>query len=164
MTIVRYTNTLPYSYDANHPRSHYLINGQKAYKNRGELCESIAKHHRGIYTDINPNTSWDTGSDIENEFASVKSSEGGLGRNIPGNTAMEKIENYFLHTHSKTFIWVDLDEKTQQVVEYQMTKVEFRQFVENFTRIHNMSNHKELCIRFRPTSKKMIQWFESLAI
>ena len=69
MTIIRYTNTLPYSYDANHPRSHYLINGQKAYKNRGELCESIAKHHRGIYTDINPNTSWDTGSDIENEFA-----------------------------------------------------------------------------------------------
>lgn len=165
MTIITYTNTLPYTYDPNHTKSHYLIDGSSAYKNRGELCESIAKHHRGIYTEINPNTSWDKGSDIEEEFASIKSSEGGLGRGIGGydNSASDKIKTYFKNTHSKVFIWIEFNEETQQVTEYQMNKSEFGRFVYYFTRIHNMSNKKEISVRFRKTSKKMIDFLEAMA-
>lgn len=166
MKIITYTTNLPWIYDPNHARSHYLINGSTAYKNRGELCESIAKHYRGIYTEVNPNTDWQTGSDIESEFASVKSSESGLGRNIGGydNTAEEKIAFYLENTHSKTFIWVELNEQTKEVVEYQMTKNEFAIFIQKFTRVHNMSNHKEVCVRFKKSSKKMIQFLESMAV
>ena len=39
-----------------------IIISKKAYKNRGETLESIAKAYRGIYTDINPATSWKNGS------------------------------------------------------------------------------------------------------
>ena len=158
MKIIRYTTELTWTYDPAHARSHYLIEGSTAYKNRGELCESICKHHRGIYTEINPNTDWQTGSDIESEFASVKSSESGLGRNIGGydNTAEEKIAYYLAHTHSKVFIWVELNEQTREVSEYQMNKNEFAQFIHLFSRVHNMSNHKEVCVRFKKSSKKMV--------
>lgn len=166
MIIERYTTTLAWAYDPNHARSHYLINGSTAYKNRGELCESIAKHHRGIYTEVNPNTDWQSGSDIESEFASVKSSESGLGRGIGGydNTAEEKIACYLRGTHSRIFIWVELNETTREVVEYQMNKEEFALFISKFTRVHNMSNHKEVCVRFKKSSKKMISFLEGLAV
>lgn len=166
MKIERYTTDLAWTYDATHARSHYLINGSTAYKNRGELCESIAKHHRGIYTEVNPNTDWRTGSDIESEYASVKSSESGLGRNIGGydNTAEEKIAHYLQFTHSRIFIWVELNETTREVVEYQMDKAEFAMFIQKFSRVHNMSNHKEVCVRFKKTSKKMITFLEGLAV
>lgn len=166
MTIERYTTTLHWEYDPNHRSSHYLINGSTAYKNHGELCESIAKHHRGIYTEINPNTDWQTGSDIESEYASIKSSEAGLGRNIGGydNTAEEKIAYYLEHTHSRVFIWVELNEDTKEVTEYRMEKAEFALFIQAFSRVHSMSNHKEVCVRFKKSSKKMINFLESLAV
>lgn len=162
MKKVTYINEMPYIYDASHARSHYLPNGSDKYKNRGEIIESIAKYHRGIYTDSNPNTSWENGSDIESEHASVKSSEGGLGRNIGGynNTASEKIKAYFKGTASKVFIWIEWNEKTQEVTEYQMNKKEFGAFIQKFTRVHNMSNHKEVCVRFNKSSQKMLNWFE----
>lgn len=164
MKIERYITELTWVYDSNHARSHYLINGSTAYKNRGELCESICKHHRGIYTEVNPATSWADGSDIESEFASVKSSEGGLGRGIGGydNTANDKIKTFFKETPSKVFIWVELNEATKEVTEYQMNKKEFGAFIQRFTRVHRASNKKELTVRFRPTSKKMILWLESM--
>lgn len=164
MKVITYTNTMPFVH-TNHARSPYLINGSKAYKNRGELCESIVKWHRGIYTEVNPNTSWCNGSDIESEHASVKSSEGGLGRGIGGynNTASDKIKEYFKHTASKVFIWVEFDEQTQVVTEYQMNKSEFGKFVHTFTRCHMNSEHTEITVRFRQSSKKMIDWLNSLA-
>lgn len=163
MKKVTYINEMPYIYDENHGRSHYLPNGSDKYKNRGETIESIVKYHRGIYTESNPNTSWKNGSDIESEHASVKSSEGGLGRNIGGytNTASQKIKEYFKNTASKTFIWVEWNEETQEVTEYQMTKREFGAFIQKFTRIHNMSNHKEVCVRFKKSSEKMLCWLEA---
>lgn len=166
MIIERYITTLEWTYDKNHARSHYLINGSTAYKNRGELCESICKHYRGIYTEINPNTDWQTGSDIESERASVKSSESGLGRGIGGydNTAEEKIACYLSGTHSTSFIWVELNETTREVTEYRMDKAEFALFIQNFTRVHNMSNHKEVCVRFKKSSKKMVRFLENLAV
>ena len=164
MKIERYITEMTWTFDAAHARSHYLIEGSTAYKNRGELCESICKHHRGIYTEINPNTSWMDGSDIEGEYASVKSSEGGLGRGIGGydNSASDKIKTYFKHTHSKVFIWVELNEETKEVTEYQMNKREFGAFIQQFTRVHRASDKKEITVRFRSTSKKMIARLERM--
>ena len=158
MRIVNYINTLNYKYNAEHKGSHYLINGSTTYKNRGELLESIAKHYRGLYTEVNPTTSWESGSDIESENASIKSSEASLGRGVG------TLENYFKNVASRTFIWVELNDQTQEVTEYQMTKQEFFNFVNLFTRVHNSSNHKEQIFRFYKTSKKMLKWFEERTI
>lgn len=158
MKILNYINTLPYIYDANHRGSHYLINGASAYKNHGELMERIAKHHRGIFTEVNPNTSWDTGSDIESECASIKSSQASLGR------GSGTLENFFNKVASTKFIWVELNEETQVVTEYHMNKQEFYEFAREFTGIHPMSNHKEYCICFLKTSKRMLKWFEERVV
>lgn len=163
MKIERYISELNWVYDPNHARSHYLIEDCPAYRNHGELCESITKHHRGIYTEVNPHTSWKDGSDIEHEFASVKSSEGGLGRGIGGydNDASDKIKTYFRDTHSKVFIWVELNEQTKEVTEYQMTKSEFGAFIQQFTRVHRSSSKKEITVRFLKSSMRMKMWLEA---
>ena len=44
-----------------------------------------------------------------------------------------------------------------------MTKKEFGAFVQKFTRTHMASNKKEITVRFRASSKKMISWLEALA-
>lgn len=158
MEIVKYINTLHYEYDKAHRGSHYLINGSNTYKNRGEFLESVAKHYRGIYTESNPTTAWNEGSDIENENASVKSSEASLGR------AVGTLENYFQNVASNKFIWVEFNDNTQEVTEYQMNKNEFFAFIQQFTRVHNSSNHKEQIFRFYKTSRRMLQWFEKRAV
>jgi hypothetical protein len=164
MKKVTYTNPLPYAYEPEINRnSPYRPNYQKAYKNRGETLESIAKAYRGIYTDINPATSWKNGSDIESERASVKSSEASLGRSIGGryNSAEDKIKTFFKNTPSKVFIWMEWDRATELITEYQMNKKEFRLFVSLFTRVCNNSEHTDIAIRFRKTSNKMINWLEA---
>ena len=163
MKKVSYINTMPFEYDPiNHKRSPYRPIDCEGYRNRGELLESMAKWHRGVYTTVNPNTSYCTGSDIESEHASVKSSEGSLGRNIGGHTASAstKIKVYFKTVHSTIFIWIEYDPITQIVTEYQMNKYEFGAFVQRWTRICNNSEHTELAIRFKKTSKSMINWLE----
>lgn len=165
MKIERYITELNWVYDKDHRISHYLIEGSTAYKNRGELCESICKHRRGVYTEVNPHTSWKDGSDIEEEFASVKSSAASLGRGIGGydNTASDKIKTFFRETPSKIFIWVELNEETKEVVEYQMNKREFGAFIQKFTRIDRSSGRKEVAVRFLTSSKRMVNWLESMA-
>ena len=163
MKKVTYINTLPYEYDPiNHKRSPYRPIDCEGYRNHGELLESMAKWHRGLYTTVNPNTSYCTGSDIESEGASVKSSEGSLGRNIAGHDAdaSTKIKTYFRTVHSTVFIWVEYDSITHIVTEYQMNKSEFGAFVQRWTRICSNSEHTELAIRFKKTSKIMIKWLE----
>lgn len=165
MIKVTYKNTMPYEVDYTRRSSKYRPFGQESYKNKGETIESIVKFHRGIYSEVNPNTSYDKGSDIEEEMASVKSSEGSLGRSIGGrnNTGAQKIVCYFKTVHSKVFIWVEWNEETETVTEYQMNKREFGEFVRLFTRICNNSEHTEKAVRFRKTNRKMIEWLESKA-
>lgn len=165
MIIERYTNTLPYTRDDTLKNSKYFINGESSRRNRGELLESIAKWHRGEYCATNPTTSWEDGSDIESIHASVKSSEGSLGRQIGGYeaTGAEKISIYFKGVASRIFIWMTIDEDTQMVTEYQMNKSEFGKFTRSFTRYCHASNHKEINVRFKKESKKMISFLEAMA-
>lgn len=166
MKKVTYTNTMPYEFNADRRSSKYRLNGADTYKNRGETLESIAKWHRGLFTENNPCTSYCNGSDIEEENASVKSSEGSLGHSIGGhdNSASDKIRTYFQTVHSSLFIWIEWDEDTQLVTEYQMNKREFGAFVQQWTRICNNSEHTELAIRFRHTSKGMIRWLDDRCV
>lgn len=163
MTKNTYINTMPYAYDANKPGSKYRPCYQENYKNKGETAESIAKFHRGLYTEVNPATMWSNGSDIPSEGASVKSSEGSLGRSIGEKdwTVSQKIKFYFRTVPSTRFIWVEWDQETETVTEYIMDKREFGAFVARFTRICHNSAHTDVAIRFRKTSNKMIEWLEA---
>lgn len=161
MKKVTYINTLNYTYDPKHPISHYRIEGSDTYKNGGELRECIAKKHRGLYTsDKNPTTSFRNGSDIESQKASIKSSGSSLGRNLQGNTAHELIAYFFANVASILFIYVILNEETQEVTEYHMNKSEFGAFVNQFAFLHYESGNHKLKINFKNTSKKMIAWLE----
>ena len=161
MKKVTYINPLNYTYDAKHPMSHYLIEDSKDYKNGGELLQSIAKKHRGLFiSDKNPTTSFSNGSDIEEENASVKSSGCSLGRGLRGNTAHELIVDYFTNVASTLFIYILMNEESQEVTEYHMNKSEFGAFVNLFAYLHYESGNHNLKINIRNTSKKMVAWFE----
>lgn len=161
MIVNSYRNTLEFVYDKDHKQSHYIIDGCETYRNRGELVESICKHHRGLFTAINPPTSWANGSDIEEEFISIKSDRAGLGRGIAGNTKEEMISSYMELVHSESFIWADFNEKTDIMVEYQMDRTEFEEFLVTFTTLSVYSDGRKKVAMPR-TTKRMRKWFEEM--
>ena len=160
-----YINTMPYTV-TNIPRAGYHIEGAKGNCNRGNLCESIVKFHRGLDYIANPNVSGMEGFDIPEEMIEVKSSAAGLGRNIGERnfSVSQQIRYYFDHApKGKKWMWVVFDEETQQVTEYIMNKREFGAFLHIALRSkqHLQSNKKSINIRFKYTSKGMIEWLES---
>lgn len=162
MKKVTYTNEMPYEYRPEHRRAPYYIPAINKYRNHGELCEHIAKYYRGIFTEVNPNTSFDKGSDIESEHASVKSSRFGLAENYGGaSNRSDAIKYYFKHVASSLFIYVEFDEKTQTVTEYQMNRKEFGRFIYNFISAPFFHKNGKIELRGLKTSKKMIKWFEA---
>lgn len=160
MKKITYVNELPYRF-TNHAGSHYQLENGK-YRNHGEMCEHIAKFYRGLFTDTNPSTTYDKGSDIEEERASVKSSESSLANFcLQGDyTANDFIKTFFANVHSTTFIWVEWDEETEMVTEYQMNKREFGAFVQKFGRPAHASGTHAVKVRLLHSSYKMIAWFE----
>lgn len=161
MIKVTYENTMPYEYNLFRRGAHYCL-PSGSYRNHGEMCEHIAKFWRGIFTDVNPSTTYDTGSDIETERASVKSSNSSLANFILEGeyTTNDFIKTYFANVHSTKFIWVEWDENTEMVTEYQMNKREFGAFVQKFGRPAYSSDTHALKVRFLPSSKKMVRWLE----
>ena len=97
MTSITYTNNMPYSYDPTHRGAHYMIGN--AYKNNGEFLESVAKFHRGLEYLVNPATSYDNGSDIEELNASVKSSGASLAC-VYGFDMKTILDTSFANVHS----------------------------------------------------------------
>jgi hypothetical protein len=161
MKKITYTNTMSYEHNPNRSISAYRIEGNASWCNRGELCESIAKFHRGIFEDHNPNTSYDKGSDIEAEHASVKSPNASLGHSFGGAVKVNDIiKYYFKHVASSKFIYVHFDERTQIVCEYQMNKREFGAFIRKFTRYYHSESKNKDFIRIKTTTKEMLRWFE----
>ena len=161
MLVNIYRNTLEYVYDKDHHMAHYIIDGCDAYRNRGQLVESICKHHRGLFSAVNPSTRWDNGSDIEEEYISIKSDKASLGMGIIGDTKEELITMYMEQVHSNCFIWADFNEKTGIMTEYQMNKVEFEKFLNEFTFVSKYSNGK-VKIEFPRTTKRMRKWFQAV--
>lgn len=155
MKRVTYTNTLPYVNDG-HRGAPYLLDG--AHKNRGELCESITKWVRGLYTPVNPSTSFDQGSDIPELRASVKSSHCSLASKLFGNTLGEMVADFIARSHSDSFVWVEWDEGTEQVTEYWMDRKDFSRFCSKFVVNDSSSSIRPRCMK---SSSKMRAWLEA---
>lgn len=162
MEKVTYINQMEYEHKKGIRRAPYFIPGMDKGRNHGELCEHIAKHYRGIFTEVNPNTSFDKGSDIESEHASVKSSRFGLAENF-GNAKnpSEAIKYYFKNVVSTVFIYMIFNEQTQEVIEYRMNKSEFGKFIYYFSSPYVHKNDNKIEIRGRKDSKKMIKWLDA---
>ena len=155
MKRVSYKNTLPYT-RTSHKGAPYLLGD--AYKNHGELCESIAKWVRGLYTPVNPATSFDKDSDIPELKASVKSSHCSLARKLFGETLGEQVEDFINRSHSDWFVWVEWNEKTEHVDEYWMNHDEFAKFCDKFVRNDSSSKIRPRCMN---SSSKMRAWLDS---
>lgn len=162
-----YTNTMSYE-NTGIARMQFHIEGAKANCNRGMLCESMVKFHRGLEYLSNPSVSGMEGFDIPEEMIEVKSSEAGLGRNIgeANFTASQQIKFYFQHApKGKRWMWVEFDEETQTVTEYIMNKSEFGAFLHVALRgkQHLQSNKKSINVRFKKTNKEILTWLENRA-
>ena len=157
-----YMNTLKYTVKAENRGAPYFIDGFTKGKNKGNMCESIAKNYRGLFiSDSNPTTKFDEDSDIPEFYMSVKSSGFSLARHLRGKNAHELIEDFFNRVHSKYFCYIIWNENTNEVIEYIMNKSEFGAFINEFAYLHYESNkNHDLKINALGTSKRMIAWFE----
>lgn len=152
-----YTNTMSYIYDGERKGSKYSMDGGITFKNHGEFLESVAKFHRGLEYLVNPATSYDTGSDIEEMDASVKSSNASLAC-LYGNSKEQIIEEYFKNVHSTLWLFiVDIDE---QITEYHMNADEFRIFLDEWATTAVESGSHLTKVRIKKTSGKMVKWLE----
>lgn len=152
-----YTNTMPYLFDETRKGAKYSLDNGKTWKNHGEWCESVAKFHRGLNYLVNPATSYDTGSDIEEINASIKSSNASLAC-LYGNNKNQIINEYFANVHST--LWIFILNADEQIIEYHMNAIEFKTFLEEWSNITTESDSQLMKIRIKKTSGKMIKWFE----
>ena len=161
-----YINTLKYTFNPENKGAPYIIEGFTKGKNRGNMCESIVKHHLGLFiSDSNPSTRFDEDSDIPELYMSVKASGFSLARKLRGHTAHELIDDFFTRVHSKWFCYVIWNPETEEVIEYIMTKSEFGAFINEFSYLHYESNkNHDLKINALNTSRRMIAWFEERCI
>lgn len=150
-----YPNTMPYSYDPTHKGAHYMIGD--AFKNNGEFAESVVKFHRGYDYIVNPATSYDTGSDIEEMNASVKSSGASLAC-VYGFDMQTILDTYFANVHSTLWIYVVIVD--DQVTEYHMNAAEFRDFLNNWGKLTRESGSNLMKVRIKTTSGKMLTWLD----
>ena len=155
MNKVTYTNTMEYTYEPTHVGAHYKIGN--AYKNHGEYLESVAKYHRGLDYLVNPNTSYDTGSDIEEMRASVKSSGASLAR-VYGNTLEQILNVYFANVHST--LWIFINDIGEEITEYHMNKEEFREFLYEFGTLARENKTYLIKVRLKKVSGKMLKWLD----
>lgn len=157
MKKITYISTLNFTHTT-HSGARYLVNGHN--QNHGQLAESLVKERLGLYTETNPSTSYDNGSDIEEYNASVKSANASLARDLHGTTN-EQIKTFFKKVHSSVFVFVDFDDKTAETSEWWMNKKEFGNFVRLFTRLDRDSKTHEPKIRFKSASRFMISWLDA---
>jgi len=153
-----YTNTMSYIYDGDRRGSKYSMDGGETWKNHGEWCESVAKFHRGLEYLVNPATSYDTGSDIEEMSASVKSSNASLAC-IYGNTKEQIIEEYFENVHS--ILWLFVVNVDEEIIEYHMNAEEFREFLGEWATTATESGSHLTKVRIKKVSGKMLRWLEA---
>ena len=156
MKRICYTNRMEYIV-TEHKGAKYLVG--ESHKNRGELKELITQFNNG-FTCHKGNTSFDKGHDIDELKASVKSSGASLAC-IYGNSKEDIINEYFKRVASTMWIWVEFNETTQLVTEYRMNKKEFAEFLNLFSILTKESGSDKQKVRFKATTKKMIEWLEN---
>ena len=144
---------ISYIYDANHSRSHYLIEGMETYKNGGEFAEIVCKVIRGFEGVKDANTPFDKGSDIEETKTSIKSTGCGLTDEKLADNKDEFLAKYFERTHSTNVDYVDI--QNDEVTIYNMNMNEFREFTNKFATWDKHS--KKVRIN---TTNKMRVWFD----
>ena len=152
-----YTNTMEYIFDNSRRGSKYSMDNGDSFKNHGEFLESVAKFHRGLEYLVNPATSYDTGSDIEEINASVKSSNASLAC-IYGNSKEQIIEEYFKNVHST--LWIFMINIDEQIIEYHMNAEEFKIFLEEWANTAVESGSHLTKVRIKKVSGKMVKWLE----
>ena len=153
MTKTIATMPINYTYDANHARSHYLVEGETAYKNGGEFAEIVCKAVRGFEAVKDANTKFDKGSDIEETRTSIKSSGCGLTDEKLADNKEDFLKEYFRRTHSTNVDYVVIID--EEVTIYNMDMNEFKEFTNEFAKWDKHSTK----VRIK-TSGKMIKWFE----
>lgn len=142
-----------YTYDANHSRSHYLIDGETTYNNYGQFCEIADKAIRGFKATKDGNTPFDKGSDIEETNTSIKSSGCGLTDIKLADNKEDFLKEYFKRVHSTNVDYVIIID--EMVTIYNMNMNDFKEFTSRFAKWDRHSNK----VRIKTTTK-MIQWFE----
>lgn len=153
MTKTIATMPINYIYDANHPRSHYLISGEIAYKNGGEFAEIVCKAVRGFKAEKDANTPFDKGSDIEETRTSIKSSGCGLTDEKLADNRDDFLAEYFRRTHSTNVDYVVIID--EEVTIYNMDMNEFREFTNEFAKWDKHSTKVRI-----NTTIKMLKWLE----
>ena len=157
MKTVSYEIEMAYNYDPARKGAKYTMDNGRTYKNTGEWIESIIKYHRGYDYLVNPATSYDKGSDIEQMNASVKSSGASLA-SVYGDTVEEILNEYFEKVHSSLWIFGVVTDST--MTEYHMNAIEFREFCNEWGVLAKESGSEKIKIRFKKVSTKMLRWFE----
>lgn len=142
-----------YRYDANHPHSHYMIEGETTYKSGGEFAEVVCKVIRGYDAVKDANTPFDEGSDIEETRTSIKSTGCGLTDRRIADNREDYLSEYFRLTHSTNVDYVVIVD--DEVTIYNMDMDEFKEFTNEFAKWDK--HDKKIRIR---TTGKMIKWFE----
>ena len=142
-----------YRYDAEHPRSHYMIEGETTYKNGGEFSEVVCKAVRGFKAEKDANTPFDKGSDIEETRTSIKSHGCGLTDEKLADNREDFLAEYFRRTHSTNVDYVVIID--DMVTIYNMDMNEFKEFTDNFA---TWDKHS-VKVRIKTTGK-MIKWLE----
>lgn len=157
MTKIEYKNRMPYTV-TERKGAKFLVG--ESHKNNGELLELIEIFNYGF--DIpKRNLAFDVGSDIAELNASVKSSGASLAC-LYGETKEQIIAEYFKRVASTMWIWLEFNQDTQIVTEYRMNRFEFEKFLNNFSVLATESKTHKTKVRFRKTSKKMIEWLENI--
>lgn len=157
MTKTIATMPINYTYDADHARSHYLVEGDTAHKNGGEFAEIVCKAIRGFEAVKDANTKFDKGSDIEETRTSIKSHGCGLTDEKLADNKEDFLAEYFRRTHSTNVDYVDI--QNDEVTIYNMDMNEFREFTNTFAQWDKHSQK----VRIKTTNKMRVWLDERVA-
>ncbi len=105
------------------------VAGERKFGNAGDIVEVALSWSLGFGAHKDPNGSYDTGSDIEENHTSVKSWYFTLAP-IKGDTFEEIVKTYWENVASTnfSFAWIE----GQELIEYNMNADEFNQFLYRF--------------------------------
>ena len=141
---------------------HYSITNHHFTAKNGINKEQCLDYHYNGRHGNHDNLKWYEGSDIPEQKISVKSEKFSLtsGGQLKGDNLTEMLNDYFARVASVIFAYVTNDYQV-----YEMNATEFREFLENFTRLEKDStkNGGKIKVRAKTESQEMLAWLYSRA-